>query len=121
MSIYNILNSLALEQPDCFGVEVKCAEQLFSQALRDRQARIAGAAAFLGRSFEMARDEASYAGVAPPRILDHPQISLVGDVDKFMVEQFLDRLHDAQREGGGDIAVELTTVGGDPEMARRIL
>lgn len=69
----------------------------------------------------MARDEASYAGIAPPHILDHPQISIVGEIDKFAVEQFLDQLHDAQRQGGGDIAMELTTVGGDPEMARRIL
>jgi len=55
-----------------------------------------------------------------PLVLDRPQISLVGDIDKFSVERFLDQLGTAEK-AGGDIAVELTTLGGDPEMARRIV
>ena len=63
----------------------------------------------------MARDEP-----VAPAILSHPQISLVGDIDKFSVEKFLDQLAAAEK-AGGDIALELTTLGGDPEMARRIV
>lgn len=68
----------------------------------------------------MARDEtaATHAGV--PEILARPQISLVGDIDKYSVERFLDQLREAEK-AGGDIALELTTQGGDPEMARRIV
>lgn len=55
-----------------------------------------------------------------PAILDRPQISLVGDIDKYSVERFLDQLNQAER-AGGDVALELTTLGGDPEMARRIV
>jgi ATP-dependent protease ClpP protease subunit len=55
-----------------------------------------------------------------PQVLDRPQISLVGDIDKFSVERFLDQLRQAEK-AGGDIALEVTTLGGDPEMARRIM
>jgi ATP-dependent protease ClpP protease subunit len=55
-----------------------------------------------------------------PAILDRPQISLVGDIDKFSVERFLDQLGQAE-QAGGDVALELTTLGGDAEMARRIV
>ncbi len=55
-----------------------------------------------------------------PAILDRPQISLVGDIDKYSVERFLDQLNGAE-QAGGDVALELTTLGGDPEMARRIV
>jgi ATP-dependent protease ClpP protease subunit len=55
-----------------------------------------------------------------PRILDRPQISLIGDIDKLSVGRFLDQLNQAEK-AGGDIALELTTLGGDPEMARRIV
>ncbi len=57
---------------------------------------------------------------APPDILAAPQISLIGDIDRYSVERFLDQLRDAEKNGG-DIAMELTTLGGDPEMARRIV
>jgi ATP-dependent protease ClpP protease subunit len=67
----------------------------------------------------MARDEAALAS-APPDILARPQISLVGDIDKYSVQRFLDQLREAEK-GGGDIALEITTQGGDPEMARRIV
>ena len=66
----------------------------------------------------MARDETR--PQAHPEILDSPQISLVGDIDKFSVERFLDGLARAE-QAGGDIALELTTLGGDAEMARRIV
>ena len=65
----------------------------------------------------MARDETAKA--APPDILARPQISLVGEIDKFSVERFLDQLSDAE-SAGGDVAMELTTLGGDAELARRI-
>ena len=66
----------------------------------------------------MARDETAPA--AAPQVLASPQVSLVGDIDKFSVERFLDQLHAAEK-AGGDVAVEVTTLGGDPEMARRIV
>lgn len=66
----------------------------------------------------MARDEAPK--TAPPDILAAPQISLTGDIDKFSVERFLDQLRDAEA-AGGDVAMELTTLGGDAELARRIV
>jgi|ERR1044072_1837523 hypothetical protein len=66
----------------------------------------------------MARDEAAKAAV--PDILARPQISLVGDIDKFSVERFLDQLGEAEK-AGGDVAMELTTLGGDAELARRIV
>jgi ATP-dependent protease ClpP protease subunit len=66
----------------------------------------------------MARDEGNR--ITPPGELTRPQISLVGDVDKSTVERFQDQLRDAEA-AGGDIVLELTTEGGDPEMARRIV
>ena len=67
----------------------------------------------------MARDEARTGAV--PQILDRPQISLIGDIDKFAVERFRDQLRDAEK-AGGDIALEITTEGGgDAEMGRRIV
>lgn len=57
---------------------------------------------------------------APPQVLAAPQISLVGDIDKFSVERFHDQLRDAEN-AGGDIALEVTTLGGDAEMARRLV
>ena len=66
----------------------------------------------------MAREDVQAA--AHPAILDRPQISLVGEIDKFTVERFLDQLGKAEA-AGGDIALEVTTLGGDPEMARRIM
>ena len=50
-----------------------------------------------------------------PAILDRPQISLIGDIDKYSVQTFLDQLGKAG-QAGGDVALELTTLGGDPEM-----
>lgn len=55
-----------------------------------------------------------------PEILAAPQISLIGDIDKYSVERFIDQLREAEKQGG-DVALEVTTLGGDPEMARRIV
>ena len=66
----------------------------------------------------MARDESRTETY--PRILDRPQISLVGDIDKYSVERLLDQLGAAERSGG-DIVLELTTLGGDPDMAGRVV
>ena len=66
----------------------------------------------------MARDEAP--AVRPPDILARPQISLTGDIDKYSVSRFMEGLAEAEK-AGGDVALELTTEGGDPEMARRIV
>jgi hypothetical protein len=66
----------------------------------------------------MARDEAQVRRA--PEILARPQISLVGDIDKYSVERFLDQLRQAE-QAEGDIALEVTTLGGDAEMARRIV
>lgn len=57
---------------------------------------------------------------APPAVLAAPQVSLVGDIDKSSVEKFLDQLHRAE-QGEGDIALEVTTLGGDAEMGRRLM
>jgi ATP-dependent Clp protease, protease subunit len=67
----------------------------------------------------MARSDEN-ARLAPPEVLAAPQISLLGDIDKLLVERFLDQLHDAE-QAGGDIALEITTLGGDPDLARRIV
>jgi ATP-dependent protease ClpP protease subunit len=56
---------------------------------------------------------------APPS-LDKPQIRLLGEVNETMVETFLNGLAEAEK-GGGDIVVEITTGGGDAELARRLV
>lgn len=66
----------------------------------------------------MARDETQTRPY--PQILDRPQISLVGEIDQHSVEKFLDLLGEAE-SAGGDVALEVTTLGGDAEMARRIM
>lgn len=55
-----------------------------------------------------------------PAALSRPQISLLGEVDKSWVEGFRDQL-DAAEQKDGDIVVEVTTLGGDAELARRIV
>lgn len=53
---------------------------------------------------------------APPEITK-PQISLIGEVAEATVECLRDNLADP--EGDGPITIEVTTLGGDAEMARR--
>ena len=54
-----------------------------------------------------------------PKALTRPQISLLGEVDKEMTEKLCGALD--KPEGEGDIAIEMTTSGGDPELARRMM
>ena len=65
----------------------------------------------------MARDEPTRRS-QPPTALASPTISLIGAVDQFMVEKLRDAL--AADSGEGDIAVEMTTHGGDAELGRRM-
>jgi hypothetical protein len=57
----------------------------------------------------------------PPRDLIHkPQIRLLGEVNEDMLLTLLDGL--AEAEGGsGPLAIEVTTLGGDAEIGRRIV
>lgn len=63
----------------------------------------------------MPRDQST-----PPESLAQPQISLLGPFDVTMARTFLDGLREAE-QGEGDIVVEITTEGGDPELARRMV
>jgi ATP-dependent Clp protease, protease subunit len=54
-----------------------------------------------------------------PACLNHPQVSLVGRVDEKMIERFHEQLGQAHKESG-DVAVEMTTLGGDADLARRL-
>jgi ATP-dependent protease ClpP protease subunit len=53
-----------------------------------------------------------------PQCLTRPRISLIGDVIPSMAEKLIAGLADA---GDEDVAIELTTIGGDAEIARRIV
>jgi len=64
----------------------------------------------------MARDETR--PQAPvPECLRKPAISLVGSIDQPMVEKLVGALRDAD---DGDVAVEMTTLGGGADLARRM-
>jgi len=65
----------------------------------------------------MARDEAQ---AALPDVLSRPSISLLGEVDDSMGEKFLCQLREAEAQQG-DVALEITTPGGDADIARRIV
>jgi len=54
-----------------------------------------------------------------PACLTHPQVSLVGRVDEQMIQRFHEQLGQAHKESG-DVAVEMTTLGGDADLARRL-
>jgi len=55
-----------------------------------------------------------------PACLEAPQISLLGEVLEEMVDSFLSQLAEAEK-GQGDIAVQITTPGGDAELGRRLV
>ena len=57
---------------------------------------------------------------ALPACLENPQISLLGEVLEEMVESFLTQLAEAEK-GDGDIALQITTPGGDAELGRRMV
>ena len=65
----------------------------------------------------MARDPSA---ARPPQCLAWPQISLFGEVGEAMLGTFLDQLRKAE-ESGEDIALEITTLGGDAELGRRLV
>ena len=66
----------------------------------------------------MSRDDISQP--QPPEALAQPRLSLLGDVDKASVGRLIDQLREAEK-GEGDIVLELTTEGGDAELARRLV
>lgn len=75
----------------------------------------------------MSRDDSSRPSLThddtrprPPEALAQPQIALIGEVDAAAVLSFRDQLRQAET-GSGDIVMEVTTLGGDAEMARRIV
>lgn len=55
-----------------------------------------------------------------PACLSSPQISLLGEVLEGMVDAFFDQLANAEK-GEGDIAMQITTPGGDAELGRRLV
>lgn len=55
-------------------------------------------------------------GILTAEAFDTPRILLAGAVDYAMYERFRDQLADAPKTGL--IVVELSTLGGDPEVAR---
>lgn len=58
-------------------------------------------------------------GAVPAGVLD-AQISLVGEVTEEMARGLRDQLADL-KDDGGLVALEMTTLGGDAEMARRMV
>jgi ATP-dependent protease ClpP protease subunit len=54
-------------------------------------------------------------------VLAEPQISLMGEVDKFMARELRDGLRAEKRDGDGPVVVEITTAGGDAELVRRMV
>lgn len=67
----------------------------------------------------MARPKAPVSG-DPPAILLDPQVRLVGVVDDELVRSFLDQL-DRVPSDAREIAIEVTTPGGDADLARRMV
>lgn len=65
----------------------------------------------------MARDDTE---TRPPSQLKTPQISLMGEVTEDMAKHLRDSLRDPG-DGDGPIVLEITTPGGDAEMARRMV
>lgn len=64
--------------------------------------------------------ESNRPGTDLPPCLATPQISLLGEVLEQMVESFLSQLAEAEK-GDGDIALQITTPGGDAELGRRMV
>lgn len=61
-----------------------------------------------------------YRPVEVPACLTSPQISLLGEVLENMMDAFFAQLADAEK-GDGDIALQITTPGGDAELGRRLV
>ena len=65
----------------------------------------------------MARDDRKRAA---PSVTDVADISLVGSVDEAMECKLREALNEAE-PGDGPLTIDMTTLGGDPEMARRMI
>jgi hypothetical protein len=63
--------------------------------------------------------DAPEAAASPPEVLFAPQVRLDGPVDDQMFRAFRDAFAQAVA-AGGPVAVELTTLGGDADVGRRI-
>lgn len=72
----------------------------------------------------MARDDHRQTGAdhasGAPKATAPADISLVGSVDEVMAEKLRDMLNQAG-DGDGPLIIDMTTLGGDPEMARRMI
>ena len=69
----------------------------------------------------MARDEKHNGDSrSVPQCIAWPQISLVGQINETMVDKFLCQLRKAE-ESGEDVALEISTQGGDAELGRRMV
>ena len=55
-----------------------------------------------------------------PDLVARPQVSLLGEVNEAMVSTLLEQLSSID-DGDGPVVIELTTLGGDAEMARRMV
>jgi len=55
-----------------------------------------------------------------PACLRSPQISLLGEILEETVENFLSQLAETEKSSG-DIALQITTPGGDAELGRRLI
>jgi ATP-dependent protease ClpP protease subunit len=62
---------------------------------------------------------ASQKGAALPACFERPHISLMGEVNESMTSKLVDGLRNPPDEG--DIALEVTTPGGDAELGRRMV
>lgn len=63
----------------------------------------------------MARDD-------PPSVaveIDHPQVTILGEIAEDSITQLLDQLRKAE-QGDGAVTIEICTLGGDAEAARRM-
>lgn len=56
-----------------------------------------------------------------PAELSTPQISLIGEVCEDMAKELRDKLREQAKDGDGAVVVEISTLGGDAEMARRMV
>jgi ATP-dependent protease ClpP protease subunit len=65
----------------------------------------------------MARDDRSQ---SPPAEIKDARISLVGSVDETMAKTLRDELAKVE-DGNEPLTIDMTTLGGDPEMARRMV
>lgn len=66
-------------------------------------------------------EQHSPAAAAPPRdLIHHPHIRLHGKVDDDMLDTLLDGFSEAE-SGEGPLAIEMCTLGGEAEVARRVV